>query len=48
MSLRVSINRATFFVTQQLARNMAERGGGAVIDAGPMRDAGNTKERLAC
>ena len=30
------INRATFFVTQQVAKNMVENGGGAVVNVGSM------------
>ena len=32
----MAINRATFFVTQQVAKNMAKRSGGAVVNVGSM------------
>ena len=32
----MAINRATFFVTQQVAKNMAEHGGGAIVNVGSM------------
>ncbi len=32
----MAINRATFFVTQQVARNMASRGGGSIVNVGSM------------
>ena len=32
----MAINRATFFVTQQVARNMVASGGGAVVNVGSM------------
>ncbi len=32
----MAINRATFFVTQQVAKNMAKRGGGAIVNVGSM------------
>ncbi len=32
----MAINRATFFVTQQVAKNMAEHGGGAIVNVGTM------------
>ena len=32
----MAINRAMFFVTQQVAKNMAEHGGGAVVNVGSM------------
>ena len=44
----VSVISATFFVTQQLTRNTAKRGSGAIVDVVPLRDTGNRKERLPC
>ncbi len=32
----MAINRAIFFVTQQVAKNMAEHGGGAIVNVGSM------------
>ncbi len=32
----MAINRATFFVTQQVAKNMVEHGGGAIVNVGSM------------
>ena len=32
----MTINRGTFFVTQQVAKNMANRGGGAIVNVGSM------------
>ena len=32
----LSINRATFFLTQQVAKNMAENGGGSIVNIGSM------------
>jgi len=32
----MAINRAMFFVTQQVAKNMAEHGGGAIVNVGSM------------
>lgn len=32
----LAINRATFFVTQQVAKNMAASGGGAIVNVGSM------------
>lgn len=32
----LELNRGTFFITQQVARNMAARGGGAIVNVGSM------------
>ncbi len=32
----MAINRATFFITQQVAKSMAARGGGAIVNVGSM------------